>query len=110
MAKLSNYQQKTLDDAKHQIDNARACETVYEYVIKHAGSLQDRFKYHLDDYPELLSKYTKWWNEHKSGIVLVNSNIRTIQKLEQLGLIKVVKVEEGRHTGYVLDRIQVLNY
>lgn len=45
----------------------------------------------------------------KMADVIVNSNIKTIQKLEQLGYIKVVEICDNR-SNIVTDTIQVLNY
>lgn len=53
--------------------------------------------------------YTDTWNNKKNAIVNVNSNIKTIQKLEQLGYIKVIKICDNR-SNIVIDTIQVLNY
>lgn len=53
--------------------------------------------------------YTDTWNNKKNAIVNVNSNIKTIQKLEQLGYIKVIEICDNR-SNIVIDTIQVLNY
>ena len=53
--------------------------------------------------------YTNAWNNKKNAIVNVNSNIKTIQKLERLGYIKVVEICDNRNDT-VIDMIQVLNY
>lgn len=53
--------------------------------------------------------YINEWNDKKNAIVNVNSNIKTIQKLEQLGYIKVVEICDNR-SNIVIDTIQVLNY
>lgn len=62
-----------------------------------------------NDEPETLQMYTDTWNNKKNAIVNVNSNIKTIQKLEQLGYIKVIKICDNR-SNIVIDTIQVLNY
>lgn len=60
-----------------------------------------------NDEPETLQMYTDTWNNKKNAIV--NSNIKTIQKLEQLGYIKVIEICDNR-SNIVIDTIQVLNY
>ena len=111
MAKLSKYQEEILNEAKREIDEARACKDVYEYVIKHSN-MQDEYKYNLDKYPKVLKNYTRWFEAHRVGIVMVNARVTTLQKLEKLGLIKILKLDNSRKvTGsVVIDTIQLLNY
>lgn len=107
--KLSNYQEKVLNEAKKQIDRARDCNSIYEY-LKEVLYLSDRIINMLkNDDPETLQFYTDTWNNKKNAIVNVNSNIKTIQKLEQLGYIKVIEICDNR-SNIVIDTIQVLNY
>lgn len=111
MTKLSKYQEEILNEAKREIDEARACKDVYEYVIKHSN-MQDEYKYNLDKYPKVLKNYTRWFEDRKAGIVMVNSRIATLQKLEELGFIKILELDNSRKaTGsIVIDKIQILNY
>lgn len=107
--RLSNYQKKVLDEAKKQIDRARNCKSIYEYLTE-VQHLNNRIINILkNDEPEILQMYTDTWNNKKNAIVNVNSNIKTIQKLEQLGYIKVIKICDNR-SNIVIDTIQVLNY
>lgn len=107
--RLSNYQKKVLDEAKKQIDRARNCKSIYEYLTE-VRHLNNRIINILkNDEPETLQMYTDTWNNKKNAIVNVNSNIKTIQKLEQLGYIKVIKICDNR-SNIVIDTIQVLNY
>lgn len=107
--RLSNYQKKVLDEAKKQIDRARNCKSIYEYLTE-VQHLNNRIINILkNDEPETLQMYTDTWNNKKNAIVNVNSNIKTIQKLEQLGYIKVIKICDNR-SNIVIDTIQVLNY
>lgn len=107
--RLSNYQKKVLDEAKKQIDRARNCKSIYEYLTE-VRHLNNRIINILkNNEPETLQMYTDTWNNKKNAIVNVNSNIKTIQKLEQLGYIKVIKICDNR-SNIVIDTIQVLNY
>lgn len=107
--RLSNYQKNVLEEAKKRIDRARSCKSIYEYLTE-VLHLNDRIINILkNDNPETLKMYTDGWNNKKNAIVNVNSNIKTIQKLEQLGYIKVVEICDNR-SNIVIDTIQVLNY
>lgn len=107
--RLSNYQKKVLDEAKKQIDRARNCKSIYEYLTE-VQHLNNRIINILkNEEPETLQMYTDAWNNKKNAIVNVNSNIKTIQKLEQLGYIKVIEICDNR-SNIVIDTIQVLNY
>lgn len=108
-ARLSNYQKNVLDEAKKRIDRARNCKSIYEYLTE-VQHLNDRIINILkNENQETLQMYTDAWNNKKNAIVNVNSNIKTIQKLEQLGYIKVVEICDNR-SNIVIDTIQVLNY
>ena len=111
MAKLSKYQQEVLTEAKRIINEARACNDVYDYVIKHSN-MQDEYKYNIDKYPSVLKNYSRWFEEHRAGIVRVNSRIKTLQKLEELGFVKILKLDAERQVNgsVVIDTIQLLNY
>lgn len=63
--RLSNYQKKVLDEAKKQIDRARNCNSIYEY-LKEVLYLNDRIINMLkNDDPETLQMYTDTWNNKK---------------------------------------------
>jgi hypothetical protein len=106
--RLSNYQKKVLDEAKKEIDKARNCKSIYEYFTE-VNYFHDRIINSINNNPEYLQMYINEWNDKKNAIVNVNSNIKTIQKLEQLGYIKVVEICDNR-SNIVIDTIQVLNY
>lgn len=107
--RLSNYQKKVLDEAKKQIDRARNCKSIYEYLTEVQHLNNGIINILKNNEPETLQMYTDTWNNKKNAIVNVNSNIKTIQKLEQLGYIKVIKICDNR-SNIVIDTIQVLNY
>jgi len=50
----------------------------------------------------------KYWEEHRNGIVLTHCNSRTLAKLEEYGLIKIIEDSNGEQFG--IDTVQVLNY
>lgn len=107
--RLSNYQKKVLDEAKKQIDRARNCKSIYEYLTE-VLHFNDRIINILkNENQETLQMYTDAWNNKKNAIVNVNSNIKTIQKLELLGYIKIVEICDNR-SNIVIDTVQVLNY
>ena len=63
---------------------ARNCKSIYEYLTE-VQHLNNRIINILkNDESETLQMYTDTWNNEKNAIVNVNSNIKTIQKLEQL--------------------------
>ena len=63
---------------------ARNCKSIYEYLTE-VQHLNNRIINILkNDESETLQMYTDTWNNKKNAIVNVNSNIKTIQKLEQL--------------------------
>ena len=107
--KLSKYQQKVLDEAKKKIDRARNCKTVYEY-LKEVRYLSDEKINSLENNNlEILEIYANTWNNEKNAVVIVNSNIKTIQKLERLGYIKIIEISKDR-SRIIIDTVQVLNY
>ena len=102
MTKLSNAQVAVIEQAKKDIDKARNlsfedwCKTFCRYEM------------YLSEYLE-----SEWWlnryNKDKAGTVLVSDvNSRTLIKLEQLGMIKIVYDSNGTHSG--IDEITLLNY
>lgn len=106
---IKTWYNKVLDEAKKEIDRARNCKSIYEYLTE-VQHLNNRIINILkNDEPETLQMYTDTWNNKKNAIVNVNSNIKTIQKLEQLGYIKVIEICDNR-SNIVIDTIQVLNY
>lgn len=88
--KLSKVQQETMDFCKRQIDEAR--------------------KQSIN-----LSKIKKEIIDAQNGIVYTqggNCTIRTLKKLEKLGLIEVLEDNSGIGTGYGAfpSKIRILNY
>lgn len=110
--KLSKAQERVMQDAKQKIDNARACETFEEYFTKYIAPYNNGAWKTIESYqtkdPEALSHYIQFWNNEKDGIVLCEADSRTIRKLEEFGLIKIIYDSVGE--SYGIDTIKVLNY
>lgn len=124
--KLTAAQQKVMDIAKQEIDNARnhtieqwACRSVeFEYeiedcrIVKNAESYGlnhdkavERVKERITKYIEKMGKY--YYNECQ-GIVLTRCSSKTLEKLEQYGLIEIIEDSKGQYMG--IDVVKVLNY
>ena len=90
--KLSNAQQKVMDEAKETIDYART-HTLYEW----AGGIES----FAEDYKE-------YYENNRKGIVLTRCNSKTLEKLENLGLIEILYDSKNKKDG--IDHVKVLNY
>ena len=110
--KLSKAQERVMQDAKQKIDNARACETFEEYFTKHIAPYNNGAWKTIESYqtkdPEALAHHIQFWNNEKDGTVLCEADSRTIRKLEELGLIKIIYDSTGDALGS--DTIKLLNY
>jgi len=100
--KLSNAQQKVLDDAKKKIDIARRLDyptwlEEREHVPRHR--LQEAI---ARDY---LKSY---WEAERRGEALMYCNSKTLRKLAEYGLIEIIEDSTGQTYG--LDVIKILNY
>lgn len=112
MAKLSPAQQKIMDKATKEIDNARECATFEEYFINHlAWRFNGRYntpeKMKAND-KEGWDLHNKYYEKLKVGITLTMCNSKSLAKLEQFGLIEIIFDSTGQTTG--IDEIKVLNY
>lgn len=117
MIKLSNAQTKVLKDAQIHIDFART-HTFYDWVRKTTPSGFDFLTDEQID-KEFARRESEGWNDskakrikeyenEKSGITLTYCNSRTLEKLQELGLIKIIYDSNGEKFG--IDRIKLLNY
>lgn len=102
--KLSKTQQEVLDRAKRDIDRVRNLD--YPEWMK-----QRNWKYSNKD--ELNSAIEREedkerWQAERNGLALTHCNSRTLWKLQEMGLIKIVKDSKGSFCG--IDTIKVLNY
>lgn len=110
--KLSSAQQKIIDTAKREIDEARNCDTYedyfMQYIAKYCNALYntpDKYKSRdIDGW----NKCVECWKRRKSGIVLAHCNSKTLYKLEEYGLIEILEDSNGQNWG--VDKIKLLNY
>jgi len=122
--KLSKAQAEVMEEAKKKIDRARSMdypewlmathnyyqvpkwatdETSPSYNPRYAESLRKRF-----DEAVAKEEWKDYWEMERNGIVLTRCNSRTLKKLEEYGLIKIIYDSNGEHIG--IDTVQVLNY
>jgi len=107
---LSKTQQQVMEKAKREIDEARTYETYEEYFLatNHCNNdynTPDKYKEKDLNGWEGSKAYWHWVREAK---VLTHCNSKTLEKLEKLGLIEILKLTTGEHYG--IDLIKVLNY
>lgn len=101
--KLTPAQEKVMEKAYRDIDLAR--DNNYEAWIRKT------IKGFTDEYIEdriRLEDRKDWHEDRKNGIVLTSCNTRTLKKLEELGLIEIIKDSTGSTWG--IDVVKVLNY
>lgn len=116
--KLTSAQQKVIDKAKAEIDEARNFNNVKEYCkyqmrntyaeIENENTSQKRREW-LQSRIEEWSKI--WVHEYErltQNIVLTHCNTKTLEKLAEFGLIEIVYDSTGEHYG--VDKIKILNY
>ena len=109
--KLSKAQERRLGEAKANIDMARSYDTYEEYEYNNNRYWSGR--YTLEEAREKISKndnecnnfYSNLYKEYRKGKALVIANSRTIEKLEELGLIKIINIG-----GNYPDLIEVIGY
>lgn len=97
MVKLSRVQAETMEFCKRQIDEARAQKVDITHMSKREAAS------------------AKQLIDAQNGIVYTqggNCTIRTLRKLEQLGLIEVLEDNSGigMGTGAFPSKVKVLNY
>ena len=111
--KLSKAQQQVMDYAKEKIDRARSYtefEAYFDEVHgKHFnGMFNSAEKFKAND-PKGFEWWRNLWEEEKNATVITgNVNSRTLYKLQELGLIKII--EDGKNKSSGTDRIQILNH
>lgn len=100
--KLSNAQQKVISAAQADIDLARQNEYREWFMITQASSTRNVEEKINEGY---LKEY---WEQKRKAIVLTHCSSKTLAKLEEYGLIKIIKDSNGQNYG--IDVIQLLNY
>lgn len=101
--KLSKAQEKVMEKAYEKINRARECKDYEEYVMKKT-SFSEAGK--LEEIKE--RRYEEYYKMELEGIVLIQCNSKTLRKLEELGLVKILYDSTGSHFG--IDTVKVLNY
>lgn len=114
--KLSKAQQAVMDEAKKDIDIARSLD--YPEWLKKTNSYYQVPSTASDDYKEMIEQkfieavdngeLKEYWERAINGIVLTHCNSRTLAKLQEYGLIEIIRDSSGETFG--IDTIKVLNY
>lgn len=109
--KLTPAQQKVMDRAYKDIDEARNNDFYGWYNIAFNRNctkeeIDEEVKRWKDRYNE--NYYNEIYENRKNGMVLTHCNTKTLRKLEEMGLIKIIEDSTGTQVG--LDVVQVLNY
>ena len=124
--KLSKAQQDVMNKAKADIDFARN-HTIREWSIyENFGVLDineccfvknyDRYGWSKEkaiavaeeEVKNYIDTYSKYYENERNGIVLTHCNSRTIRRLEELGLVEIIRDSCG--VSYGIDTIKILNY
>ena len=120
MKKLSKAQNEIMTNAYEKIDFARS-HSIEEWAMKKTNvppANHPWSKWYIEEYGQLryeaykrerieehIERFGKYYELEKKGIILCQANSRTLNKLEELGLIKLHK--DG---GSYPDTIEILNY
>lgn len=109
--KLTPAQQKVMDRAYKDIDEARNNDFYGWFNIAYncnatKEEIDERVELWYNRYHEYY--YHEKYEETKNGMVLTHCNTKTLRKLEEMGLIKII--EDSTGTLFGLDVVQVLNY
>jgi len=121
--KLSKAQEKVMEEAKREIDKARSMDypewlmDMGDYKVPEWATDETSPYYN----PRLAEHYRKifdeavakeewknYWEDNRNGIVLTRCNSKTLKKLEEYGLIKIIYDSNGERIG--IDTVQILNY
>lgn len=111
MTKLSKAQENTLNQAKKLIDRARSCETFDQYFKIIRRMSMDEYKSKYDGFINCDKYFNRLNNEYeneKNAIVIMNAHTTTLNKLESMGMIEIIKLDETSQLKF--DTIKVLNY
>lgn len=101
--KLTPAQEKVMNKAYKDIDLARN-NNYAEWVRKSIKGFTDEY---IEDRIRLEDR-KDWYEDRKNGIVLTCCNTKTLRKLEELGLIKIIEDSTGSTWG--IDTVKILNY
>jgi hypothetical protein len=109
--KLSKAQTEVMEEAKANIDKTRALSFYEWYRIHFHGNgetdaqIDEEIARDEKAHPFMKGWYHNMYENERNGITLVTANTRTLKKLEEMGLIELVK-----NGGSYPDHIKVINY
>lgn len=108
MTRLSKTQIEVLEGAKRAIDFARThtFEEWFEETTHH--TIESQKNYNPEDFDEIIADFQKTYEERKNGFVYTYCSGATLQKLQNCGLIEIVK--DTTNTKRSHDTVKVLNY
>lgn len=122
--KLSKAQAEVLEQAHKDIDKARSMDypewlmaTNHYYQIPKWAEDETSPHYNPSLVEHLRNKFAEaiereelkdYWQRERNGIVLTRCNSKTIKKLEEYGLVKIIYDSNGE--SYGIDTVQILNY
>ena len=111
--RLSKAQQAVMDAAKSKIDFARSAN-YYDWIRRAYFTYKevtDDQVLEIIEHDKKIFGYdycAKNFEEEKNGITIVQCNSKTLYKLQEYGLIEIIKDSKGQTCG--IDTIKVLNY
>ena len=120
--KLSKAQAQVMEKAKEDIDYARTHDFLHWYARATGHELETDWDAHpnpilsnesvMKEAIERANEAGEYWHrsyeKRKEGIALTMCNSRTLAKLEEMGLIEILRDSKGQTYG--VDEVKVLNY
>ena len=115
--KLTKAQQTVMDQAHKEIDLARSLDYTewlkatefrrdFEFAERHP-EFKDSIEKNFEEAVRK-EKYKHYWEAERRGEVLTHCNSKTLLKLEEMGLIEIIRISTG--TAYGIDEVKILNY
>ena len=96
--KLTESQEKVLEQAKRDIDEARKYKDFDSW-------LEARRSYIVEKNTRAYDLYKMCWEKARDGMPLVSANTATIKALEKKGFIEIIEIG-----GRFPDRVRVIGY
>lgn len=103
--KLSKAQQEVLDKARKDIDIARQYDYPEWYRITQTWCRESAVEKNIAN-----GELKDFWEAERCGEVLTHCNSKTLEKLQELGLIEIRHDSKEDRCSYGIDTIKVLNY
>ena len=109
--KYSKAQQRAIDDAKRDIDTARAYNTFEEWEGETNSFCRARGGAdYVRENIERFECYREYYERYRAGDVLTNAGKNTIEALVRMGVFSVEEYSNYRNGGCVLDWVHLNNY